>query len=94
VSLALGCFLCGNMAVAKVMASYSEIFFRSLVRESMDSRPPMQWSAGSIGFDGDVVFSRLVRIALAIAIANEMGKWEFTITWAFHSARMCSGVGF
>ena len=38
--------------------------------------------------------SRLARIALAAMIASEMGEWESTITWAFHSASVCVGIGY
>jgi len=78
---------CGNMDVAKAMAS-PKIFRRSLAREIMDSRPPRLWFVNSAGFVGGIVFSRLVRILLAVAIASEMGEWESTITSAFHCARV------
>jgi hypothetical protein len=37
---------------------------------------------------------RLVSIALAIAIANEVGEWESIATWDFQAARVCVGIGY
>jgi len=38
--------------------------------------------------------SRLLRMALAVAIASLVGERKSTATRAFHSARECDGIGY
>ena len=33
-------------------------------------------------------------MALAVAIANEVGEWESTAIWDFQAARVCGGIGY
>ena len=40
------------------------------------------------------MLSRLVRIALAVAIVSEIEEREYTVTWALHSASACVGMGY
>ncbi len=70
----------GNMVVAKSMASRM-MFYRSAARESVDSRPPRCMPcASAVGLDVFRGSSRLVRMALAVAIAKEVGEWDSTAT--------------
>ena len=60
----------------------------------MDFLPPRLWSIGSTRFSRGAMFSKLVRIALSVETASEKGDRESTITWAFHSASVGSGMGY
>jgi hypothetical protein len=65
----------GNMVVALCMAS-PRMFCRSVARESTESLSPNIGPVGSDVLDRLKESLRLVSIALAIAIANEVGEWE------------------
>jgi len=67
--------LSGNMVVAMCMAS-PRILCRSVARESIESLSPSTGSMGSLVSEGMVGPCRLVRIALASAIASEVGECE------------------
>ena len=60
----------------------------------MESLSPNIGPVGSDVLDGLGESPRSVRIALAVAIANEVGEWESIATWDFHAARMCGGIGY
>lgn len=61
----------------------------------MDSRPPIcVFSASVEGLDVMMGFSRLARMALAVAIAREVGEWDSTATWVFHAAKVCGWMGY
>ena len=81
------------MVVAKCMAS-PRIFCRSVARESIESLPPNTGSVGSVVSDGLVGPCKLVRIALAVAIANEVGECESISIRDFQAARVCGGIGY
>ena len=68
-----------NMVVAMCMASL-RIFCRSVAMESMESLSANIGPVGSAVLDGLGESPRLVSIALAIAIASEVGKWESIAT--------------
>ena len=79
------------MVVAKCMAS-PRIFCRSLARESIESLPPNTCSVGSGVSTGLVGSCKLASIALAVAIASEVGECESISTCAFHAARVCGAI--
>jgi len=81
------------MVVAVCMAS-SRMLCRSVARESMESLSPISGPVGSTALDGCGEFPRLVSMALAVAIASEVGEWESNATSDFHAARLCGGIGF
>ncbi len=64
--------LSGNMVVAMCIAS-PRMFCRSTAKESIDFLPPSSGSVGSLVYGGLEGLCRLCRIALAVAIANEVG---------------------
>ena len=64
-----------NMVVAMCMAS-PILFCRFAARESIESLPPNTGSVGSHVLEGLVGPCRLVRIALAVAITNEVGECD------------------
>ena len=70
------------MIVAMCMAS-PRMFCRSVARESMESLSPNIGPVGSAVLDGLGEFPRLVSIALAVAIAKDMGEWKSIATWDF-----------
>jgi len=63
------------MVVAKCMDS-PRIFCRSVARKRMESLPPNTRSVGPFVLDGFVGSFKLVSIALAAAIASEVGECE------------------
>ncbi len=65
--------LSGNMFVAMCMAS-PRTFCSSVARESIEALSPSTGSVGSLVSEGLARPCRLVRIALAVAIANEVGS--------------------
>ena len=67
--------LSGNMIVSMCMASPS-MFCRFVARESMESLSPSIDPVGSVVMARLGESPRLVRIALAAAIACEVGEWE------------------
>ena len=69
----------GNMVVAMCMASPS-MLCRYVARESMDSLSTNIDPVGYIVLDGLGESPRLVSIALAVTIANEVGEWESIAT--------------
>jgi hypothetical protein len=80
--------------VAKSMAS-PRMFCRSDARESIDSLPPRcVFCASAEGLGVVLGSSRLARIALAVAIAKEVGEWDSTVTWVFHAAKVCGWMGY
>jgi len=60
----------------------------------MESLSPSSDPVGSSVLDGFGESLRLVSMALAVAIANEMGEWETTATCHLQAARLCSGIGY
>ena len=76
------------MVVTMCMAS-PRIFYRSVASESIESLPPNTGSVGSVVSEGLVGPCKLVSIALAVAIASEVGECESISTWDFHAAMAC-----
>ena len=67
----------GNMVVAICMTS-KRMFCRSAARESVESLSPSIGLVGSAMLGGLGELPRLVSMALAVAIANDVGEWEST----------------
>ncbi len=82
----------GNMDVAMDMAP-SIICCRLVARERMASLPPICWLVFA-GMATVTPSSRLLRMALAVAIASLVGERESTATRACHSGRECGGLGY
>ena len=61
----------------------------------MDSRPPRCMPcASAVGLDVFRGSSRLVRMALAVAMAKEVGEWGSTSTCVLHAASVCGWMGY
>ena len=71
--------LSGDMVVSMCMVS-PRMFCMLLARESMESLSLSRGPAGSAVLDGFGESPRLVSMALAVAIDNEVGEWEPTAT--------------
>ena len=56
--------------------------------------PPISGSVGSLVYGGMEGLCKLCRIALAVAIAIEVGECESISTWDFQAARVCGGIGY
>ena len=81
------------MVVAMCMAS-PRMLCRSAARESMESISPNMGPVVSAVLDGLGESPRLVSMALAAAIASEVGKCESISTCNFQDARVCGGLGY
>jgi hypothetical protein len=81
------------MVVAMCMAS-PRMFYRSVARESIESLPPNTGSVGSVVSDRLVGSCKLVSIALAVAIANEVEEYESISAWDLQTTRVCGGIGY
>ena len=81
------------MVVAMCMAS-PRMFCGSATRENIESLPPKSGPVGSLVYGGLEGLCRLCRIALAVAIANEVGKCESISTWDFQAASVRGRIGY
>jgi hypothetical protein len=69
------------------------IFCRSAARERTDSLPPRCCPGVVACFDSCFLSSRLLRMAMAVAIAIEVGEWESTATWVSRPQVSAAGLG-
>ena len=83
----------GSMVVAMCMVS-PRIFCRFVARKSTVSLSPNSGPVGCVVLDGLGESPWLLSMALAVAIVNEVGEWEYTATLDFHDARLCGWIGY